>query len=300
MKNSLIIIAVLLLFFGCIGEWRVIAEPHEPEPVEMKEGKPKDMSLYVSQEYDYDYENYNYEAEMTLTDFWGNEVSADGNVEFVIKDDYDKILYSSNFHVDKDNFTEEEDYFYGTTLKYTWTIQREDILESDEYYGTAEATFTTTDGDSITGENYYITLPQPTAEDYEIEYLESAKEIGKTVKLNDNLEITVLRAGVYEYDSWLGNYRVDFSIKNTGSSVTYVEVDGGALLIGGKQYDGDVIEYYNGGDLYPAAEYDESLVFDGVPENISGTAKMYLKVYKDENHYYDDKPELYSVEFEIR
>ncbi len=278
MRNALIILAFILLF-GCIGEWRTVAKPHENFSGTGTEaaapGAPEKVGyLYVSHEYGSAGEDDWYDVSFTLEDNNGNVVTAPGSLLVKIVDEDGNTLYSSTSAVSESDFESSSGYPFYDNLVYTKPVYFADINESATYYANFTVEFTTGGNTIAKTKNTYLSYDLV---GYADNYSYSSGSELNTVNMTQTkggLEVTLSKAG-YGYYS---DFETDLEFKNAGSKKKTVTITDSALVIGGVQYSPSAYYYdYELGNIYPGATLEDTLTFYSV-EEAPGNATLYLEL----------------------
>jgi len=205
-----------------------------------------------------------------------------GRVDFVIKDSLNKTVYESQFDVNKNQFV---DYEYrltsiGIGKAFEIKISFNDIEKGMSDYGNAFLTFTTINGKTMTSETFLFEIPSYTSEEieeiYETRYIESAKTSGDNVK-KGNFDVTLVRYGYYTHTEWdeeVTDFRADIEVENIGNDENIFSIYSGALIVENKQYDVGFESTFEGYNIYPGVVKEGYLIFDDVPEDLSGEANL--------------------------
>jgi hypothetical protein len=286
MRNFALILAVFVLFFGCIGEWKTLAEPEGGnESGAAKEAGPAEKIgyLYVEQEYGSYYydENDSYNVSFTLEDANGNVVTAPGTLNLDITDTNNVTLYRGQAAVSEDGFVKSPDYPYYGNKAYAYGIDFGAINKSGAYYANVTAVFKTNDGKTFRkSRQVYLSSSLQNYSSYDYGYGVELDPINASVT-SENLKVTIVEGGVTG-SSYYSYYTAKVSFTNTGSAKREVTLTDAALVSGGQQY--ALSSYYDKeelGDIYPGASVTKEFEFTNddyeVSEDALGTdATLYL------------------------
>ncbi|VVB59734.1 Uncharacterised protein [uncultured archaeon] len=219
-----------------------------------------------------------------LEDANGQNTVGNGEVAVQIKDSRGKDVFTQRFNVKTSDFTDYQFQLTGNGIgkAYEWRVNQKDIQKGVST-GTANITFTTTDGKTLKATATYVQIPEYTVDEikqlYENQYNKNAKTIG-TVKTKGNFEITLVKYGFYthlKYDTWgdeVTDFRVDMKIKNIGSEqdsfITYDD----AILQGSNQYKSSFNNKLDTSDMRPGVIKEGYLLFEEVPKTLTGQIQI--------------------------
>lgn len=144
------------------------------------------------------------------------------------------------------------------------------------------------------------------AEDYYEElYFENAIDSGKSIRRGD-FKVTLLKYGIYkylEYGDWgdeIITFRADITVENIGSETKSFSHYDAALVQGSKQYDYYYRSEFEGLDTYPGVIREGYILFEDVPEDISGDIKIITgSAYYRPVDYHSWRDYLYSFDVVI-
>lgn len=208
-----------------------------------------------------------------LLDKDGEQVKADGDLEFTIYSAGEKVVYEKKATINSADFEKAERLFGGEKLLiYTWFIPFDEIERYVSDNGRAKLVFVPTGQSPLTPvEEEYVEIPMMTEEEivhlYGSRFQETAQSIGKTIT-KENFCITLLRVGVFthlEYETWgdeVTHLRIDLSVKNVGSEKDYLFESAAVVLDNlGNQYDIEWDGTLELGELYPDVKREGYLIF---------------------------------------
>ena len=286
MRNIALILAVFVLFFGCIGEWKTLAEPQagNASGAAKEAGPPEKIGyLYVEQVYGsyYTDENDSYNISFTLEDADGNVVAAPGSLKLDIIDTKNQTLYSAQAAVSEDGFDESEDFpFYGNKA-YSYQIDFGAISKSNTYYANVTAVFTTTDGQTFKkSREVYIPYDLQNSSSYGYDTYDELDPINASAT-SDNVKVTIVEGGITG-SSYYSYYTMNVDFRNLGSERKDITITDAALVSGGRQY--ELYTYYDEvevGNIYPGAALSKEIEFtsedyDIDADSLGQEATLYL------------------------
>jgi hypothetical protein len=293
MRNIAFILAVFVLFFGCTGSWKTIAQPKaaNASAPDAEDGPPDSIGyLYVSQEYGYYGENDSYNVSFTLEDPNGKVVTAPGTLRVTMTDTQNKTLFSGQSAVSEDGFVKSAGYPFYDNDAYSYRIDFSQINMSQVYYANVTVEFKAQDGRTFkkTRQVYlsYDLVNYTSGYDYGYDS-DVLKPINASAT-NKDVQITIVEGGLT--GSYYRYYQTTIDFRNIGTKKKDITLTDAALVAGGRQY--PLYSYYSEedvGNVYPGAAVSKTLEFTGSDYDIdesslAGNATLYfeLQVWNDD------------------
>ena len=213
-----------------------------------------------------------------IQDSNGNRIPANGQVNFKIMDNSDKVLYQKDFSVSSSQYIEYEFKLTGQSVGkvYEWRVPIKDIKKGISNYGKAEIKFKS-DGKELTKIDEYVSIPSLSEEEIsqisEDEYQQNAIDLNLAIN-DDGLNIIVKKYGFFTTYSYSGSedqYRVDIILENKGEE-TYFRGYGSVLLDDkGNQYESAYGGTLSSEDLKSGVTKSGYLLFEDVPKDVSAS-----------------------------
>ena len=293
------IFVVLMLLFGCLGEWRTIAEP-AGFMEKSKDGSAKGPAekigyVYVEQEYGdyYNDESDSYAVQFTLEDANGNVVIADGTVSVIITDEENNVLYTGTEAVSSSDFEEKTGYPFYDNYAYTYMISFDDITTSETSYADFEVEFQMGSSTFSKTRNEYLAWDL-ISDYYDYDYSYDDLTAVGVSETEGDIKVTVTEAGISS--DYYNDYTVNFDIENTGSKKQEIILRELTIVTSGKQYNYELYSYEKDvGDIYPSAAVSNSFVFYEV-EELGDNVTMYLELAVWEGGEFKEELE-YSITY---
>jgi hypothetical protein len=304
MKTLAFILAVFVLFFGCVGEWKAVAVPKEANAsssAATEAGLPDSIGyLYANQEYGYYGENDSYNVSFTLEDANGLVVTAPGTLKVTMVDTQNKTLYSGQTSVSEDGFAKSEGFPFYDNEAYSYRMDFSEINKSQVYYANITVEFKTQDARTFRKSRQvylsYDLVNYSSGYGYGYDTADTLKPINASAS-NRDVQVTIVEGGVT--GSYYRYYETTIDFRNMGPKKKEITVTDAALVAGGRQY--PLYSYYSDedvGTVYPGAAVSKTLEFTGsdydIDESALGTnATMYLElqVWND-----DGNGETFSIQ----
>lgn len=262
-------------------------QPKTPEPFNAE--KAANIATFTSVE-----EGGQYRFYFMLEDSNGANTVAAGKANVRVYDDVNNTLYSSELNV---KTTDYVDYQFKLTGKglgkaYEWRVPVSNVKKGiSSFWGTAELTFTTSDGIVLRAEDKTMSIPKYSDEELaqiaEEKYAKTATTINQMLT-KGSFEVVVNKIGfinVTQYSTTKQYLRVDMTVRNVGSEREYFSPSGTVLLTGqGKQYEtsyGGTLGTYS--QMYPGITKSGYILFENVPTTETGI-KLVFELGHDENY----------------
>jgi len=211
-----------------------------------------------------------------------DRIGHDGKVNLKIIDNSDKTVYTSLFDVKSSQFVDYQFQLTGEPIgkAYEWKVSYSSIQKGMSSMGNAYLTFITQNGKNLNADTTLFDLPSYTQEEieqlYENQYFETAKTIDQTLTEGD-FEVTLAKAGYFKYlnyDKEIRYFRADIKVKNIGSESKSFNSYDAAMIIGSNQFSASYRSEFEGINIYPGVIKEGYLLFEDVPENITGEVKI--------------------------
>lgn len=211
-----------------------------------------------------------------------DRIGHDGKVNLKITDNSDKTVYASRFDVKSSQFVDYRLQLTGEPIgkAYEWKVSYSSIQKGMSSMGSAYLTFITPNGKNLNADTTLFDLPSYTQEEieqlYENQYFETAKTINQSMSEGD-FEVTLSKVGQFkylDYDKEIKYFRADVKVKNIGSESKSFNGYDAAMIIGSNQYSVSYRSEFEGINIYPGVIKEGYLLFEDVPENITGEVKI--------------------------
>lgn len=213
---------------------------------------------------------------------FNDKIGHDGAVELKITDSAEKTVYSKKFDVKSEQFIDYEVQLTGKPVgkAYEWKVPLSDIKKGMSPVGNAYLKFKTLSGKTLTADAPLFDIPAYTEEEikqlYEEGYLKSAKTLGKSIT-KGNFQVILSRYGYFKHSVFgkeVTSFRVDIEVKNVGMEQDAFFIHDGALIVGNEQYNVGFDSEFDGMNIYPNIVKKGYLVFEDVPDGLSGEARV--------------------------
>lgn len=230
----------------------------------------------------------------SLYDNNNNFMSASGVAKIRIVSDDGTTVYSENHNINKEDFgtftqTLTGNQFQGVSFK----IAASQIKKSLDNNGKVYLQFTTGGGSFEELESSVYGLPQFTKEEivaqYENKYLNSSKFLNITER-KGYFDVSLMRVGFFKhlkYDTFgdeVEEFRADIKVKNIATAENSFSTYDAKMIIGSSQYDRSYNSKFDSGDIYPGVIREGYIIFESVPKNVSGEAKIILGSHYDRGY----------------
>ena len=272
------LLVVFVLLFGCVGDWKVVAQSKEEGKNTTVGGSAEKVGyLYVAQSYGYSAADDWYDVQFTLEDADSNVVTSAGTAKITIKDEDGNLLYSSDVAVSDSDFNKSYGYPFYDNKIYNHKVPFSAISQSQTDYADFEVAFTTEEGAEIM-QNRSVYLAYDLVNNsydynYSYDYDDELHNVTGSATMN-NVEVKLLKGGIYGY---YNDYELKIEVKNVGSTKKEIEIKDAALVTNGKQFEASSLYGLDFGNVYPGAGISESLTFYEV-EEVGSDATLYLEL----------------------
>ncbi len=285
MRTAAIILVSFLLLFGCMGQWRVLAEPKLENASGVEEGPagPPDSVgyIYVGTKYGTLGQNNSYNVSFTLEDESGRVVAAPGTLKTTIRNSKNVTLYSGEVQVAEEDFEGSPGFPFYDNKAYSHMIDFGAINKSDTSSAVVSVEFMPDGGETLKLEKtLYLSY---TLVNYSSGSSSAAslKTINVSAKSKD-IEVTLSKGGIT--GTYYTYYETVIDFRNSGSKKKDVTITDAALVAGGKQY--PLSTYYSEtpiGYVYPGAAVSKTLKFtnsdyDVSKEGLGENATIFLEL----------------------
>lgn len=208
----------------------------------------------------------------------------DGVLDFKIKDSRGTIVYSKSLNVKASDFVHYQNMLTGNSVgKAFQFFVEQDAIKKGIGTGTADISFSLMNGNVLKASDTYVQIPQYTEDEikqiYEEQYIKNAEFSGLVVR-KGNFEVTLVSYGYFTHlKSYYGgeevtDFRADIEVKNIGRDSESFSSYDASIVIGSNQYSRSYFSEFDGTNMYPGVIKKGYLVFEGIPTNLAGQAKI--------------------------